>query len=66
MESRGIPISISDLQSDLRRVLRVQFKEFLHYIDDSQTEQIALSKRQAAVNHSVAMIGRPRWQNIAK
>jgi len=33
-----VDCSLPELPKDLRRVLRVQFKEFLHYLDDSICE----------------------------
>ena len=32
------PCSLSDLPSDLKRVLSVQFREFIHTLEDAQTD----------------------------
>ncbi len=30
--------SLSDLPADLKRMLRIQFKEFIHFIEDNEVE----------------------------
>jgi hypothetical protein len=56
-------MSVDELEKDIKRMLRVQFKEFIHYLDEGMEPKDPATG--ARVRKLVVIIGNPVCERIA-
>jgi hypothetical protein len=55
MNGQFIAMSVEELEKDIKRMLRVQFKEFIHFIDENDRPKDPAAG--ARIRHALAVVG---------
>ena len=63
MNGKFIALSVNELEKDLKRMLRVQFKEFIHFLDEGVEPKDPATG--AHIRRTVAVFGSPVQERIA-
>jgi hypothetical protein len=63
MNGTFISMSVNELEKDIKRMLRVQFKEFIHFLDEGVEPKDPATG--ARIRRAIAVIGTPVQERIA-